>query len=122
MDDDCLEELAILLLLEWKKKKNCFRRSLSRQQRRNRTGYYRRRALQAPENAPFWNIYNSGQDDALITLTGFNHRYFAELHALFQPLFDSYTPYSADGIRIKKKRARGGKNGVLLLLLVWPLY
>jgi hypothetical protein len=37
-------------------------------------------------------LYETGQDDALITLCGFDHHSFGLLHDLFKPFFDNYSP------------------------------
>ena len=81
-DDDFLEEImlsqAYFLFFHDEKKEQAreWKESLSPQQRRNRKGVYRRYALAVPSEAPFWRIYNCGQDDAMVTLTGFNIKFF----------------------------------------------
>ena len=45
-----------------------------------------------PLSSPFWTLFNSKHDDALITLCGFDHASFEILHQLlFKPCFDSFT-------------------------------
>jgi len=121
-------ELSLLLLLlryALEKKKRSFRKMLTRQQRRNRKGVFRREALQTPEVAPFWQIYNSGQMLALITRCGFNHPFFNELLLLFTPYFDSCTPYGDGSCIVKKQRPKGGRKrtvsavSCLALVLAW---
>ena len=68
-------------------------------------------------------LYFSENDQALITLTGFDHATFQYLLQLFQPLFDRYTPFG-DGDRIEKISPRGRKRSVtgfdiLGLVLAW---
>ena len=56
-------------------------------------------ALQSPKESSFVPLFESGNDQALITLTGFDHATFQELHKLFAPVFNLLTPFSqgADG-------------------------
>jgi hypothetical protein len=49
--------------------------------------------------------YDSGQDDALVTLHSFDHAAFNEIHILFKEQFDRFTLYSKSGfIKRMKKR------------------
>ena len=70
-----------------------FRDFLSLEERSRRSGHLRRGALQDANVAPFWQIYNSGHDDAMITLTGFDYASFNNLHSFYKPRFDGYTPF-----------------------------
>ena len=68
-------------------------------------------------------LYYSDNDQALITLTGFDHATFSYLLRLFQPIFDNYTPFGKGG-RIEKMSPRGRKRSVaaldiLGLVLAW---
>ena len=56
-------------------------------------------ALQSPKESSFVTLFESGDDQALITLTGFDHATFHDLHTLFAPVFNAFTPFSrgADG-------------------------
>jgi hypothetical protein len=47
------------------------------------------------------HLFNGGQDDALITMTGFDHANFNELLQHFSPLFHQYTPHDASGCNIQ---------------------
>lgn len=80
-----------------------FRDLLDVNQRRLRSAKCRRGSLFPPSESAFMRLYNSGQDDALVTICGFNHDSFSKLLDLFDPLFHKYTPYSSDGL-IKEKR------------------
>ena len=51
-------------------------------------------ALQSPKESSFVTLFESGDDQALITLTGFDHVTFQELHNLFAPVFNAFTPFS----------------------------
>ena len=53
-----------------------------------------RAALQSPKESSFVTLFESGDDQALITLTGFDHVTFQELHNLFAPVFNAFTPFS----------------------------
>ena len=50
------------------------------------------RALQHSLSSPFWTLFNSKHDDALITLCVFDHASFELLHQRFKAYFDSFTP------------------------------
>ena len=89
-DFDDLLFCAVLLLLQ--NENRSVRDTLSIQEIRNRNGNLRRRSIVSPSCSPFVVLFNSGQDDALITLTGFNHHAFQLLLNLFRPLFDSHSP------------------------------
>ena len=96
-DDDVFLFLLLLLTATWQSIISVplsFRDYLSADERRRRSGHLRRGALQNPNVAPFWQIYNSGQDDAMITFTGFDFAAFNQLHQVFQPLFDNFTPFN----------------------------
>ena len=94
MADD-VEELALLslILLCAEDQTPSFEQSLSLYGRRMRSGKIRRQALQPVANSSFCRLFASGQDDALITLCGFNHASFATLLALFEPMFHQYSPF-----------------------------
>jgi hypothetical protein len=65
-----------------------FRESLTVDEVRRRSGKIRHHALQHPLSSPFWTLFNSKHDDALITLCGFDHASFELLHQqLFKPFF-----------------------------------
>jgi DDE superfamily endonuclease len=114
MEDD--EMLLLVLLMTEQLDQNCelnssFQSTLHVNSRRLRQGKIRRLALHHPNKSAFAKLFNSGQDDALITMCGFDHASFASLHAKFKLEFDKYTPYSCDG-RIRKlpMRHHGGKR------------
>ena len=56
-------------------------------------------ALQSLKDSSFVTLFESGDDQALIALTGFDHATFQELHKLFDPFFNAFIPFSwgADG-------------------------
>ena len=51
-------------------------------------------ALQSPKESSFVTLFESGNDKALMTLTGFDHATFQELHNLFIPVLNVFTPFS----------------------------
>jgi hypothetical protein len=53
-----------------------------------------RMALAAPGDSAFDKLYNSGNDQALITVTGFDHNAFRSLLELFSPWYHSHTPWT----------------------------
>jgi hypothetical protein len=82
-----------------------YRDCLSVAERRNRSGVIRRGSLRLPHQSPFRFLFDSGQDDGLITLCGFDHASFNSLLQIFAPVYDAYTPYAEDGsfeIRVKE--------------------
>ena len=52
-------------------------------------------ALRLPGDSPFDHLFDSQDDQALITLTGFSHTAVSELEIEFTPLFQQYTPHGA---------------------------
>ena len=95
-DDDDDDIMITLLLLAMcyppVNRTPSFRESLTVDEVRRRSGKIRRHALQHPLSSPFWTLFNSKHDDALITLCGFDHASFELLHQLFKPCFYSFTP------------------------------
>jgi hypothetical protein len=66
-----------------------------------------RRALHHPSNeSAFPQLFISGQDDALITMCGFYHASFANLHTKFQIQFEKYIPYTSKDGWIRKVRTQ----------------
>jgi hypothetical protein len=64
---------------------------------RHRLEYCRRRdqriprpSLLMPLNSPWEMILRSGNDQSLITLSGFDNRLFHLLHDMFEPVFDTH--------------------------------
>jgi hypothetical protein len=61
----------------------------------------RRLSLHHPQESSFAKFFNSGQDDTLVTMCGFDHTSFAILHAKFKVEYNKYTPYSKNGQILK---------------------
>ena len=92
-DDDIMITLLLLAMCYPPVNKTpSFRESLTVDEVRRRSGKIRCHALQHPLSSPFWTLFNSKHDDALITLCGFDHASFELLHQLFKPCFYSFTP------------------------------
>ena len=96
-DDDHNMIITLLLLAACDlaiNKTASFHESLTVDEIRRRSGKIRHHALEHPPlSSPFWTLFNSKHDDALITLCGFDHASFELLHQLFKPYFDSFTPF-----------------------------
>ena len=92
-DDDIMITLLLLAMCYPPlNRTQSFGESLTVDEVRRRSGKIRRHALQHPLSRPFWTLFNSKHDDALITLCGFDHASFELLHQLFKPCFYSFTP------------------------------
>jgi DDE superfamily endonuclease len=102
-----------------------FRDRLELRYRRLRSGKIRRLSLDLPNASAFARLFGSGQDDALVTLCGFDHRSFESLHNLFGPLYDNYSPHALRGrLIVKHNKSKGGRRLLtswhyLALILAW---
>ena len=85
-----------------------FRKKLVLASRRFRQGKIRRGALLPPAQSAFEVLFTSGQEDALVTLCGFDHASFAMIHTPFRTLFDKYSPYSNKGRTIRQHNKTKG--------------
>jgi hypothetical protein len=108
--------------------RNRYRNTLSIQARRNRSGKIRRRSLQSPSTSSFVQLYWGRQDDALITITGFNYATFNSLLELFAPAYLRFTPHVSSGSNIMELPYRMSRRGrkrqltptiALALVLAW---
>lgn len=127
MDVD--DEILLLLLLaedeeqqeqqQRRTNSSLFRSNLDINSRRARQGKIRRRSLLRPGESAFAKLFDSGQDDALVTICGFDHASFALLHTKFKVEFDRFTPYNTKrgdgriatiGIRATNRTVRGRKR------------
>jgi hypothetical protein len=90
-----------------------FRELLDIEGRQRRDRRIPRVALLTPGDSAFDKLYNSGNDQALITVTGFDHRAFRSLLELFSPWYLSHTPWtgSQDGTTYKTLAPRDGRTG-----------
>jgi DDE superfamily endonuclease len=71
---------------------------LSQEARRRRDRRIPRIALLHPSASPWARVLEHGTDQAMITLTGFDHASFNALHEMFQPIFLTHSPHSSDGV------------------------
>jgi len=117
------EEDDLLALMLHQSKKKTFRRRLSLRQKRMRSGNIRRGALLTPDKSPFAYLFHSGQDDALVTLCGFDYTSFERIHVLFKPFYETTVFCEETGMIRKIKhpgRPRTFTSWMLLgLVLAW---
>jgi hypothetical protein len=67
-----------------------------------------RHSLLSVKRSPWRRVFNSGDPQAMITLTGFDMDSFMYICALFRPLYNDYSPFiDEDGYIVKKKTKRG---------------
>jgi DDE superfamily endonuclease len=77
-----------------------------------------REALVSPEESAWTRLFDSGNDQALITITGFDHSAFGSLLDLFKGWFNQHTPWtgSQDGTTFREldpNRYRGGRSRII---------
>ncbi len=75
-----------------------FYRRLSKFQRHRRQCRIPRCALLVPKQSAWRRVYESGSDQALITMTGMDFETFHFLEPDFKYFYDKYSPYSKDGV------------------------
>jgi DDE superfamily endonuclease len=89
-----------------------------------------RESLLSPDLSAWTQLYDSGNDQAMITITGFDHAAFASLLSLFEGWFNRHTPWTGcqDGTTFQEldpERYRGGRSRIidaktcLGLVLAW---
>ena len=89
-------------------KKNSYLSELEEEDRRRRDRRIPRAAIKSYCYSTFFYLYNSGNDQALLTATGHDHRSFKKLLKLFEPIFAQYTwDDNIHGIRKKQVRNNG---------------
>jgi hypothetical protein len=92
---------------------------------RLRQGKIRQGALADPDTSAFSQLFSSKQDDALVTLCGFDHKSFEKLHSNFEPLFNNYSPYLNHRRLIARHNQNKGQRRLLnstqclALVLAW---
>ncbi len=103
-----------------------FRRQLEAVDRYNRQRRIPRCSLLSVSRSPWRRVFLSGDDQAMITLTGFDLPSFHYLANLFAPIYEQYTPYmDADGFIIRKVSLARGRPRMmnpadcLGLVLAW---
>jgi DDE superfamily endonuclease len=107
-----------------------FRELLDEEGRQRRDRRIPRIALLTPGGSAFDKLYSSGNNQALITVTGFDHLAFRSLLELFSPWYLTHTPWtgSQDGTTFKRLAPKYGRTGrkrvitavtCLALVLAW---
>jgi hypothetical protein len=121
---DDFNQLLLLLQIEQEGNDSAktFGEQLTLRSRCFQQGKIRRDALLHPNQSLFQHLFNSGQDDALITLCGFDHLSFASLHSRFKPLFDNYLPYKRRGWRIIRHNTKKAGQRLLNSIYIWHLF
>lgn len=84
----------LLIYLARKRRTQAFRNRLSAEGRRRRQRHLPRISLLPPSASPWQQMYDSNNDTAMITVTGFDCNAFEALHDMFRPLFDMYSPWT----------------------------
>lgn len=92
------EDFFFLLLLQSKLNymNGSFRRRLSLEGRRKRDRRLPRAVLLHPWRSPWQKIRYSGDDQSMITVTGFDCDAFNKLLNIFKPYYYNYTPWTGD--------------------------
>ena len=107
----CRCKRKVILLFNELMKRTTFRgRCLNEEGRERRARKIPRESLVDPVYSPWNRLYFSKNDQALITVTGFDHVSFKILLRLFAPEFLVYTPWTGnnDGMTYKKLKRKGG--------------
>jgi hypothetical protein len=89
--------MLLYVLQEQQQRSRSFVNLLENEERRMRERRIPRNSLVDPSDSPWLRVLNNGSEQAMITLTGFSHSSFHQLHSIFRPIFVSNTPYSDDG-------------------------
>jgi hypothetical protein len=75
-----------------------YHRPLNKFQRQLRQRKVHRCSLLDQSRSAWRCLYESGNDQGMITLTGFDHATFDLLCEIFTPIFNSYTPFVPTGV------------------------
>lgn len=91
-----------------------WRQLLNEEGRLRRDRRLPRCALVEPSMSPWAVVYGSGNDQALITVTGFDHHAFRQLLGLFESYYYSFTPWTGDqdGTTYKAIKTRNGLSAL----------
>ena len=106
-EDDEEEDLLMVVVAaikEKESKRSWMARYLTLEGRQRRDRRIPREALLHPKQSAWQKLYSSKNDQALITVTGFDHEAFKALLELFGPLFVNYSPWTGkrDGATYRK--------------------
>lgn len=124
--DTLLEDAMILFLYKRNKKKKEkniaqkeqqhtryqkeYYNSLCARERQRRDRRIPRVSLQPASDSAWKTLYNSANDQAMITLTGLDYCTFHWLADKFCPLFETYTPHTTTGEITQRNTNRGRKR------------
>jgi hypothetical protein len=75
-------------------KKKSLRHHLTAEGRKRRQRNLPRPSLLLPTASPWQQLYDSKDDAALITVTGFDYTAFNAMHDMLKPLFDQFSPWT----------------------------
>ena len=127
-NNDNDDEILLLLLRSQEKfvhsrNRKVFHNTLSFIERRRRSNKIPRPSLLDVDKSSWRQLYNSQDDSALITLTGFDFLSFEELHVMFAPYFNGLSPHNSHG-EIKAMKGTGrtrqfSSRDCLALYLAW---
>ena len=90
-----------------------FKSLLTLEGRRCRAGFIPWPSLQAYAASSWRYLRDSGNDQALITKTGFDHKVFSDLNNLFAPVFRWYSPKTENGFIKRLTNPDEGKPRIL---------
>ena len=91
--------------------RKAFYKKLSAAEKRRRDRRIPCVALHFPKESAWRKLYSSDNDQAMITLTGFNHATFVWVLSMFSTVYDRYTPYSQSWEIIKLRWRPNQKRG-----------
>jgi hypothetical protein len=102
-----------LLLVAWfiYRKELAFKHRLSLEGRQRRDRRIPREALLPPSHSAWMRLFLSGNDQALITVIGMDYTAFHTLVDLFEPWFNSHTPWVGQQDGSCFRRLDSGKIG-----------
>ena len=98
-----------------------FHRALSNEERQLRQRHIPRISLHPVHGCAWQKLFFSYNNQALITLTGFDHGTFEYVLGLFTPLFDNYSPFGDIDVKLDKRGRKRQITAVdcLGLVLAW---
>ena len=109
-EDDTMHNATIVALMELQSAQSFRSGCLSKEGRQRKQRSIPRCALLDPTAAPWHKLYNSKNNQALITVTGFDHTSFHYMLQDFRHYFYNYTPWTGenDGRTYKKLKKKYG--------------
>jgi hypothetical protein len=132
--EDDVDGILALILFEFLKEEEqeTFWQKLEAEGRRRRDRKIPRVALLSPKQSPWQKLFSSGNDQALITVTGFDHAAFKVMLDMYTPYFEKFTPWTGeqDGttyrpLQKKSPKNKGGRKRIIMphaslgLVLAW---